>query len=107
MIESAKEAQADIITDFLNQITVEGILSAELELNTIANCHEGKYDTFRRGNHRRLKLTDQILKNIVSHSEVDKIKDLPEIFSKEKIEVCKVAPEESRSRRVVGYNRNV
>ena len=82
MITSAKEARADIITDFVNQITIEGILSAELELNTIANCHEGKGDTFRRGNHRRLKLTDQIRKKIVSHSEVAKIKDLPEIFSK-------------------------
>ena len=50
-----------MITDLVNQITVQGVISAEWQL--IVNCYKEKGDALERENYRGgLKLTDQILK---------------------------------------------
>ena len=49
------------MTDLLNQIIV-GVLGAEWELSTIANCYKEKGDSLEKENYRGLELTDQILK---------------------------------------------
>ena len=58
----ARQAGVDMITDPVNQIIVEGVIPGERELSTIANCYKGKGNSFKRGNYRGLKLTDQVLK---------------------------------------------
>ena len=59
---AAKEVRANMITDLVNQIIVEGVTPAEWELSTILNCCKGKGNSLDREIYRGLKLTDQILK---------------------------------------------
>ena len=51
-----------MITDLVNQVIVDGIISAEWELNIIVNCFKGRRDSLERRNYRGLILLDHILK---------------------------------------------
>ena len=53
MVKAAGEAAVDLITDLVNQITVEGVIPAEWELSTIVNCYKRKSDSLKGGNFRR------------------------------------------------------
>ena len=41
MVKAAGKARADMIIDLVNQMII-GVIPAEWELSTIANCHKGK-----------------------------------------------------------------
>lgn len=60
-VKVAGEAGVDMIIDLLNQIRALGVILAEWELATIVNCYKGKGDSSETGNHKGLRLTDQIL----------------------------------------------
>ena len=60
MVRAAGEVEVDMIS--VNQIIVETVFPAEWELSTIVNCCKWEGDFLERGNYRRLKLTEQILK---------------------------------------------
>lgn len=60
ILKTAEEVGVDIIANFVNQIKV-GVISAEEKLPTIVNCYKGKGDSSETGNHKGLRLTDQIL----------------------------------------------
>ena len=47
MVKAAGEAGVDLITDLVNQITVEGVIPAEWELSTIVNCYKRKSDSLK------------------------------------------------------------
>ena len=51
-----------MIIDLVNQVIVDGIISAEWELSIIANCFKGRRDSLERRNYRGLILLDHILK---------------------------------------------
>ena len=53
MVKAAGEAGVDLITDLVNQITIEGVIPAEWELSTIVNCYKGKSNSLKGGNFRR------------------------------------------------------
>ena len=55
-----------MITDLVNQVIVDGIISAEWELSTIVNCFKGRRDSLERRNYRGLILLDHILKKAES-----------------------------------------
>ena len=57
MVKAAEEAKIDVITDLVNQIMVEGVIPAELEISTIVNSYKGKGDALETGNYQGLKLT--------------------------------------------------
>ena len=45
MVEVSEEAGVHIYTDLVNQITVQGVISAEQEVRFIVNCYKEKVDT--------------------------------------------------------------
>ena len=81
MIKSAEEARVGVITDLVNQIMVEGVIPAELEVSTIVNCCKAKGDALERGNYQGLKLTYQILKvaEISIENLIRQLADIDEI----------------------------
>ena len=56
--ETIAQKQLQMITDLTNQITVEVVILAEWELNSIVNCYKGKDDSLEKENYRGLILTD-------------------------------------------------
>ena len=48
--EAAQETGANMTTDLVNQIIVEGIIAAEQDLSTTENCNKRRGDSFKRGN---------------------------------------------------------
>ena len=57
-----EEAGVGMITNLVNQVIVDGIISAEWELSIIANCFKGRRDSLERRNYRGLILLDHIQK---------------------------------------------
>ena len=54
-----------MMTDLVNQIIVECVISAKWKLSTIVKCYKVKRDPLERGTNRGLKLTKQILEIVV------------------------------------------
>ena len=65
MVKSAGKAGVDMMTDLVNQIIVECVISAKWKLSTIVNFYKIKGDPLERGTNRGLKLTKQILEIVV------------------------------------------
>ena len=60
MVEAAEEGGLDMITALVNQIAVQGVISAEWKLKSTVNCYK-EGSVLERENYRGLKITDQIL----------------------------------------------
>ena len=72
-IATAIQAGINMIKILVNQIIAEGIITVECELSTKVKCYKDLGDALKRGNYRRLELTDQILKIIESYQEANKV----------------------------------
>lgn len=62
MVKSVVKADEYMVTDLMNLIIVERVISAEWKLRTSSNCYRRKGDALERGNYREPKLADHILK---------------------------------------------
>lgn len=48
MVKAAGEAEAEMISNLVNQITIQGVIPTEWELITIVNLYKGKGYVLKR-----------------------------------------------------------